>query len=73
MYLEKRGGRGFASVEDSVDASIQRLKDYLEKYKGGLITAIRKDTGSTTDDRLAITRKQKWENKNNSVATLNDL
>ena len=36
----KEGGRGLASIEDSVDASIQRLEDYLGKNEGGLIIAI---------------------------------
>ena len=27
----KEGGRGFVSIEDSVDTSIQRLEDYIEK------------------------------------------
>ena len=29
------GGRGLASIEDSVDALIQRLEDNIEKYGGG--------------------------------------
>ena len=37
----KEGGRGLASIEDSVDASIQRLEDYVGKHERGLITAIR--------------------------------
>ena len=52
-----------ASIEDSVDASIQRLEDYIEKYEGGLITAIRNDTDNTMDNRMTITWKQKWEEK----------
>ena len=45
LYVSrKEGGRGLASIEDSVDASIQRLEDYIQKYDGGLITAIRNDT-----------------------------
>ena len=43
-------------------ASIQRLKDYIEKH-GGLITAIRNDTDNTMDNRMTITRKQKCEGK----------
>ena len=57
--------------EDSVDASIQRLEDYIEKHDRGLITAIRNDTDNTIDDRMTTTRKQKWE-KNNSMAASND-
>ena len=29
----KEGGRGLASIEDSVDASIQRLEDYIKNTK----------------------------------------
>ena len=28
----KEGGRGLASIEDSVDASIQRLEDHIERH-----------------------------------------
>ena len=64
LYVSrKEGGRGLASIEDSVDASIQRLEDYIEKHDGGLITAIRNDTENTMDNRMTITRKQKWEGK----------
>ena len=39
----KEGGRGIACMEDSVDASIQRLNDYIQKHEGGLITVTKKD------------------------------
>ena len=40
LYVSrKEGGRGFSSIEDSVDASI-RLGDYIKKHERGLITAI---------------------------------
>ena len=57
----KEGGRGLVSIADSVDASIQRLEDYIEKHERGLITAIRNDMDNTIDDRMTATRKQKWE------------
>ena len=64
LYISrKEGGRGLASIEDGVDASIQQLKDYIEKHEGGLITAIRNDTDNTMDNRMTISRKQKWEGK----------
>ena len=45
LYVSrKEGGRGLTSIEDSVDASIQRFEDYRQKHKGGLITATRNDT-----------------------------
>ena len=40
LYVSrKEGRRGLVSIEDNVDASIQRLGDYIEKCEGGLITA----------------------------------
>ena len=64
LYVSiKEGGRGLTSIEDTVDASIQRLEDYIEKHKRGLITAIRNDTENTIDDRMTTTNKQKWEEK----------
>ena len=33
LYAPRReGGRGLTSTEDSIDASIQQLEDYIEKY-----------------------------------------
>ena len=64
LYVSrKEGGRGLASIEESVDASIQRLEDYIQKHDGGLIKAIRNNTDNTMDNRMTITRKQKWEGK----------
>ena len=64
LYVSrKEGGRGLASIEDIVDASIQRLKDYIQKHEGGLITATRNDTENTMNKRMTIARKQKWEGK----------
>ena len=64
LYVPRKvGGRGLASIEDSVDASIQRLKDYIEKHEGGLITTIRNNTDNTKDNRMTKTRKKKWEEK----------
>ena len=60
LYVSRKGeGRGLASIEDSVDASIQRLEDYIEKHEGGLITTIRNNTDNTIDNRMTKTRKQK--------------
>ena len=59
----KEGRRGLASIEDSVDASIQRLKDYIQKHGGGLITATRNKTENTMNNTMTINRKQKWERK----------
>ena len=64
LYVSrKEGGRGLASIEDSVDASIQRLEYCIGKHEVGLITVIRNDTDNTIDNRKTITRKQKWREK----------
>ena len=37
LYVSrKEGERGLASIEDSIDASIQRFEDYIGKHEGGL-------------------------------------
>ena len=65
LYVwRKEEVRWLASTEDSVNASIQRLEDYIEKHEGELITAI-----STKTNRMTITRKQKWEEKKNTLWT----
>ena len=38
LYMSRKEGR---SIEDSVDASIQRLEDYIDKREGRLITDTR--------------------------------
>ncbi len=64
LYVSrKEGGRGLASIEDSVDASIQLLEDYREKHERRLITTIRVDTDNTINERMKTTWKQKWEGK----------
>ena len=64
LYVpRKEEGRGLARIEDSVDTSIQRLGDYIEKHERGLITAIRNNTDNTIDNRMTKTWKQKWEGK----------
>ena len=68
---KKEGGKGFASIEDKVDASIQRLEDYIEKPEGGLISATRSDTDNMKTNRMTITRKQKWE-ENQLYGRLNE-
>ena len=72
LYVSrKEGGRGLASIEDSVDASIQRLKDYIQKHERTLITDTRNETENTMNNRMTTTRKQKWEGKK-PMGGLND-
>ena len=48
LYVQrKEGGRGLASIEDSVDTLIQLLEDNIEKHERGLITDIRNNTDNT--------------------------
>ena len=61
--LRREGGRGLASIEDSVDASIQRLVDYIGNHGGRLIAANGNNTNDTRTSGTTITRKQKWEVK----------
>ena len=57
LYVSrKEGRRRLASIEDSVDASIHRLEDYIGKHERGLITAIRNNTDNTIDNRMTITK-----------------
>ena len=69
--LRKDGGRGLKSIEDSIDASIQWLVDYIEKHEGGKITAIRNDTDKTRDNRMTKLGNKNGK-KNNSMGVLND-
>ena len=72
LYVQRReGGRGLASIEDSVNTSIQRLEEYIEKHKGGLTTAIRNDTENTIDNRMTILGNKNGK-ENNSMGVLND-
>ena len=51
LYVSRKdGGRGLSSIEDSVDVSIQQLKDYIQKHEGGLITDTRNETENTMND-----------------------
>ena len=55
--------RGLANIKDSIDASIQRLEDFIEKHRGRVITATRNNTDNTSFNRTEMTQKQKWEEK----------
>ena len=63
LYVSRKEVWKGLAIEDSVDASIQRLKDYIEKHEEGLITAIRNETDNMMENRMTITRKRKWKEK----------
>ena len=55
LYVSRtEGGRGLTSTEDSVDASLQRLEDYIQNRQG-LFTATRNNTDNTKTNRTTIT------------------
>ena len=56
----KEGRRGLVSIKDSVDVSMQRLEDYIQKRGGRLIPATKNNTDNMRTNRTTITRKQKW-------------
>ena len=48
QYVSRReGGKGLASTEDSVDTSIQRLEDNIEKCERRLIKATKNNTDTS--------------------------
>ena len=59
QYVSRKERRGGLSV----DASIQQLKDYIEKRGGRLITVTINNTDNTRFNRTNVIRKQKWEEK----------
>ncbi len=59
----KERGRGLTSTEDSVEESIQRFEDYIEKRGGKLIAAAKNDTDNMKTNRMEATRQQKLEEK----------
>ena len=62
LYVSrKEGGRGLDSIEDSVDASIQWLEDYMHKHGWRLITATRNNPNDTRTSIPEINRNQKME------------
>ena len=59
LYESRRErGRGLASIEDSMDTSIQRLEAYIEKRGGGFITATRNNINNMRTSRKTITWKK---------------
>ena len=64
LYVSRREeGRGLTSIEDSVDVSRQRLKNYVQKRGGRLIATTRNNTNDTRTSGMTITRKRMWEER----------
>ena len=63
MFLEKKGGGGLISIEDSVHTSIQGFVDFIEKCGERIITATRNNSENERSNRTEISRKQKCYEK----------
>ena len=61
----REGGRGLTSIENSIDALIQRPEHYIEGRGERLITATRNNTNDTMISRMTITRKKREEKQIN--------
>ena len=60
LYVSrKEGGIRPSSIQNSVDASTQRPKDFIEKHERTLIAAIRNDRVNMIEDRITTTREAK--------------
>ena len=64
LYVSRRErGSELASIKGSVDASIQRLENYIQKCGGRRIATTRNNTNDTRTSGTTITRKQILEGK----------
>ena len=63
LYLSREEEIELANKEDSDEATMQRLKDYINKHGGRLITVTRDNTNNAKINIINMTRKQKWEEK----------
>ena len=68
----KEKEKGLSSIQESVDSSIWRLEDYIQKCWGRLIAVNRNNTVSTNNNRTNITGKQKNGKKNNCMDISSD-
>ena len=68
IYASKKERRGHASIEGDVDASIQRLEDYIKKSKERTMTPAINSTDNISSNR---TRNRSWK-KNNCMDISSD-
>ena len=62
LYISRKERGKFASIDDSVDTSIQ-FENYVEESGGRLITVTRNNTENTGINRRKIARKHTWKDK----------
>ena len=71
LYLSRKVREiGLASIEDSVDASIQRFEDCIGKHEGGLFTAIKNESDYTMKNRKKTTRETTKKTKMGRKSTI---
>ena len=62
LHVSREGGKALSSIEDNVDASIQRLRLH-RKVRRRTVYSHRNYTDNTKTNRMTITSKQNWEDK----------
>ena len=71
LYVSRKEvGRGLAGIKDSVNASRQRLKDFVIMNKGRLITVTRNNTDNTRINEAVITKNKNGKKNNQENETL---
>ena len=60
MYQERREEEYLSALKTVLT---HRYNDYIEKHEGGLITAVKNDTDNTVTNKMTISRKQQWKEK----------
>ena len=59
--------REYSSIQDSIDAPIQQIEDYIKKRGGRLITVTRNNTDNASINRTKINRKKNGKKTNVSI------
>ena len=63
MFQEKREEEDLPALKTALTHPYNDSKTIYKKHEGGLITATRNETENTMNNRMTITKKQKWEGK----------
>ena len=63
MFQEKREEEDLPALKTALTHRYNDSKTIYKKHEGGLIRATRNKTENTMNNRMTITRKQKWEGK----------
>ena len=63
MFQEKREEEDLPALKTALTHRYNDTKTIYKKHEGGLITATGNDTENTMNNRMTMTRKQKWAGK----------